>query len=483
MSLTFNMVGSGSEQSGSVSVESLSVSANGTYIAPSGTAYSPVAVNVPSSSAAVEKDVNFIDYDGTILYSYTTEEANALTALPSNPSHAGLTAQGWNWTLTEIQSQLADVGGTVWVGQMYVTESGNTEIDINLADPKLLSPTLSIAVNGTVFVNWGDGTNSDSMVGDSDSTAVTASHSYASVGEYTISISVISGRFTFYTPDSESVPILKAPHSSSRAYSSSIYNVRIGNNAFVSSRAFYNCYSLQTITIPSSVTDFSNFNVFYNCHSLHSVTIPSGIISYGGNIFDNCYSLRLASIPTGITNVRSYMFGGCHSLQSITLPSSVTNMDSYAFQACYSLRSVVIPESVTSIGTNVFEDCYALQTVKMLSLITSVSNYAFNNCRSLTSIVIPSGVTSIGNYALSNCYSLLSATIPSTVTSIGYSAFQYSYVAEYHLKPTTPPTLANANAINVISGAVIYVPVGSLSVYQSATYWSTYASQMQEEQA
>lgn len=483
MSLTFNMVGSGSGQSGSVSVEPLSVSANGTYTAPSGIAYSPVAVNVPSPSDTAAKDVNFIDYDGTLLYSYTAEEANALTALPSNPSHAGLTAQGWNWTLAEIKSQLADVGGAVWVGQMYVTENGNTEIDINLADPQLLSPTLSIAVNGTVSVNWGDGTNTDSMVGSSNDTAVTASHSYASVGEYTISISVISGRFTFYTPDSESVPILKAPHGSSRAYSSSIYNIRIGNNAFVSSRAFYNCYSLQTITIPSSVTDFSNFNVFYNCYSLYSVTIPSGITSYGGNIFDNCYSLRLVSIPTGITNVRAYMFGGCHSLQSITLPSSVTNMDNYAFQACYSLRSIVIPESVTSFGINLFDDCYALQSVKMLSHVTSVSNYAFSDCYSLTSIVIPSGVTSIGDYAFYDCYSLFSVTIPSTVTTIGINAFRYSFVSEYHLKPTTPPTIANANTINVISGTVIYVPVGSLSAYQTAKYWSTYASQMQEEQA
>ena len=42
------------------------------------------------------KAVNFYDYDGTRLYSYTVEEAAALTELPPHPSHDGLICQGWN---------------------------------------------------------------------------------------------------------------------------------------------------------------------------------------------------------------------------------------------------------------------------------------------------------------------------------------------------------------------------------------------------
>ena len=65
------------------------------------------AVEGISGGEQVEiKQVIFIDYDGTVLYSYTLEEANALTALPENPSHPGLTAQGWNWTLAQIKAQL-----------------------------------------------------------------------------------------------------------------------------------------------------------------------------------------------------------------------------------------------------------------------------------------------------------------------------------------------------------------------------------------
>jgi hypothetical protein len=42
--------------------------------------------------------------------------------------------------------------------------------------------------------------------------------------------------------------------------------VAIGNGAF------QNCYSLTSVTIPSSVTSIGNF-VFYNCSSLTSVTL------------------------------------------------------------------------------------------------------------------------------------------------------------------------------------------------------------------
>ena len=44
--------------------------------------------------------------------------------------------------------------------------------------------------------------------------------------------------------------------------------------------AFNNCYSLQSITIPSGVTSIGN-NAFYNCSSLQSITIPESVTSIG----------------------------------------------------------------------------------------------------------------------------------------------------------------------------------------------------------
>ena len=81
------------------------ITENGTYDPGDDDAdgYSIVTVNVSGGSPTpVERsDVNFYDYDGTLLYAYTAAEAAALEEMPSNPSHTGLTAQGWNYTLAQ----------------------------------------------------------------------------------------------------------------------------------------------------------------------------------------------------------------------------------------------------------------------------------------------------------------------------------------------------------------------------------------------
>ncbi len=136
-----------------------------------------------------------------------------------------------------------------------------------------------------------------------------------------------------------------------------------------------------------------------------------------------------------------------------------------------------------STGNNDIVYCNMMQAVQIGTNITTISNSAFRYCHSLASITIPESVTSIGNNVFYNCNSLVSITIPGGVTSIDNGVFKYCYgMAEYHLKPTTPPTMSSTNAFNGIpSDCIIYVPQGCLEAYQNATNWTTYASNMQEE--
>ena len=114
--------------------------------------------------------------------------------------------------------------------------------------------------------------------------------------------------------------------------------------------------------------------------------------------------------------------------------------------------------------------------------VTSVGDHICYLCYTLASLTISDSVASIGVSAFYQCYSLTSFTIPDSVTSIGAGAFNFCGASEYHFKPTTPPTLSNSNAFNNISSdCIIYVPQGSLSVYQSATNYGNIASKMQEE--
>ena len=140
--------------------------------------------------------VKFIDYDGTVLHTYSAAEFAALTAMPANPTHTGLTAQGWNWSLADAKAQMvAQPNDTLMIGQMYVTDDGKTRIYISLVDEVRLSPYLGIYPNGTVVVDWGDNTATDTLIGTSLTNIARVQHTYASTGDYVITLTATSGSF------------------------------------------------------------------------------------------------------------------------------------------------------------------------------------------------------------------------------------------------------------------------------------------------
>lgn len=416
-----------------------------------------LGTGTPGIADAPEKAVNFYDYDGVRLYSYTAAEAQELTELPANPSHTGLTAQGWNWTLQQIKTQLTNVGGDVNVGQMYVTTSGKTEFDILLDDPDYLSPYLGLAVNGTVTVDWGDGSNTETLTGTSDTSNTTAGHTYSSVGSYTITVTVDSGKFTIHNSSFPGVLHTTSYNSSnswySSAYSRAITAVRLGSNVYIGNYAFHTCASLISITMPSAITSFGQY-VFSRCYRLRFLTVPSDV-----TVLDAAFimqsGLEGVSIPYGITTINASVFASCMGLRSISSPALLTTMGSSAFNNCGSLRQFKIPSGITAIPTQAFYYCYCM-----------------------TEIEIPDDVETIGADAFRAMYSITSITIPSKVTSIGTAAFRYAYcLSELHFKPTNPPTLGDSYVFgNLQTTCTIYVPTGSLSAYTSAQYYPSSSS-------
>ena len=73
--------------------------------------------------------------------------------------------------------------------------------------------------------------------------------------------------------------------------------------------------------------------------------------------FSDCYSLTSVTIPSSVTSIGVHAFSYCHSLTSVTIPSSVTSIGVKAFENCDDLTSVTIPNSVTSIGSSAFDYC------------------------------------------------------------------------------------------------------------------------------
>ena len=430
---------------------------------------------VTRNGAKKPSDVTFYDYDGTIIESYRAADFANLTAMPSNPTHEGLTAQGWNWTLADAKAYVATYGG-LDIGQMYITASGKTEIDITLETGRT-DPYLGICPNGTVEVDWGDNTT-DTVTGSSTSTVVFTQHTYASAGDYTIKLDVTSGTCAIAS-DSQFSKLLSISTSNTNAnknfvYLSAIRRVRLGKDMEIGNYAFKNCEQLLDINFTNSLTSIGNY-AFQGCYNLKGVVIPNTTATVGSYAFAGCNSLLRVTLSKSITDLEASAFNGCSALKRIALPDDITTLGTSICNGCKALAEAIAP----SISQSIFNNCSGLTKVT-IGNATSIPQYAFTSCDSLQSVTIPSGVTEFITGAFTNCFSLTSITIPSGVTSIMATVFGNCYgMKEYHILPTTPPTLGNVSAFsNIPSDCIIYVPSASLTAYQTANKWSTYASQM-----
>ena len=367
-----------------------------------------VYVKPSGGGSVVQKDVNFYDYDGSIVTSYSAADFANLAQLPANPSHTGLMSQGWNWTLADAQTYVATYG-KLDVGQMYVTDDGKTRIYIRLEQGRL-APYFGLAVNGTATIEWGDGSTASTVAGDSTSTVINTQHIYSAPGDYVITIA-INGSASLLGTSKGSQILWKNSQvaNENRCYQNSIQKVELGAGISIGNTAFRACYSLTSITIPSGVTSIVN-NAFYNCYSLASITLPSGVTSIGDSAFCDCSSLASITIPSGVTSIFDHAFDDCHSLASIMIPSGVTSIGHYAFYNCYSLASIMIPSGVTSIKTYAFYGCASFGEIhfKPSTPPTVSSSNAFTGIPTDCIIYVPTGkltaYTSASYYPSSSTY-------------------------------------------------------------------------------
>ena len=304
---------------------------------------------------------------------------------------------------------------------LYITIAAEGRMDV----PLYFSQTVA---NG-VTIDWGDGSAPQTLSGTGNKSAT---HKYAAIGDYVISLNPAEGCTLVLGRDHSSYSVMGSTGNNGRIY----------------------------------------------CNMLTAVEIGKGVARTGTSAFNNCYSLESIVIPESVTNINNSTFQNCYSLKSIVIPGSVTYIGSSVFYSCYSLKSIVIPKSVTYINTSAFENCYTLESIVIPESVTDINNSTFKNCYSLKSIVIPDSVTSIGSSVFYGCYSLASVVIPDSVTSIESSAFQNCYGAAFYDFSNCMSVLSlDGNAFsNIASDCKIIVPDALYDEWIAATNWSSYAS-------
>lgn len=272
-------------------------------------------------SGDASKPVRFMDYDGSIVASYTPEEFAELTEMPANPSHDGLTAQGWNWTLSDAKEYVSSYG-TLDVGQMYITDDGKTRLYVRIQDGRR-SPVLQLYLNANteLDIDWGDNTSHSTFTSTS-ADFKSERHTYASAGDYIISIDVTTGSFSLQSSSTTVSTLLTNGNDPPYVYLNTIRKIEIGDGI-------------------TSIGDLA----FFSCNSLSQVTIPNGITSIEGYAFSNCYSLSQVTIPNDVTSIERYAFFNCSSLGYIkfTRNSPPTVDNSNAFSGVQTDCKILVP--------------------------------------------------------------------------------------------------------------------------------------------
>lgn len=384
-----------------------------------------------------ESDINFWDFDGTLLYAWTLAELAAKTELPPLPSHDGLICQGWNWTLQDIK----DAGRELDIGALYITDDGKTrlyvDVDTETWDDFVLNYWQS--TRNATTVDWGDGTTPETKNADS---WIEHRHTYASSGSYVITMSVKDGK-----------------------------TMQLGNG------------SNGRILIANGETDMGR------CAVLTKVEIGERMTVVTNGTFRGCVRLQSVSFPAGVSCEPVRTFEQATQLRAVTV--AFNSSLNQSFYSCSNLRAIASAKGATQTTNNPIY----YTAVRHINFVTSIATYAqslervhikavngqvgdFSGCRSLLEVTIPADATTFVAAAFQGDNALRRVTCLGDIASIPAQVFQRCYPLRFvdltHC--TAVPTLANVNAFDETHAQLeIRVPASLADAWKSATNWSSLA--------
>lgn len=374
---------------------------------------------------AGDNDVIFIDYDGTICYSYSASEFLELAALPPVLPDKSFADRGWTWTLKsqEWNWNLADakeyVGkyGMIVIGQLREPSDHATHFITEVfesAGGEISFEVKQITAN-TIRVNWGDGSQTETSASTGD---FYFTHQYAAAGIYDIAVFFTANVGNQFQPNGFGTGMFRLYH---------LREAYLGQYA----KAYY---------------------FFQAMKKLRHISFWNGYSHTGQNEFTDNASLEAAVLPS-TDNLNAQDFRECVRMRYISLPKNLTiNSVQATFYQCKSLEKITLPETVVSFSPYALQQATAIQDITIPDAVTSLNIYTLSDMRSVQRLILPSSLTNINSAG---------------------SISGAPYLMELIFNSTSPPAIGASNSVQLPSNnyvsTKIYVPFSALADYLTAT--------------
>lgn len=226
-----------------------------------------------------------------------------------------------------------------------------------------------------------------------------------------------------------------------------------------------------------SITQLGDFNeenyegryAFYCCWDLTGICIPSGVTVISDYAFSGCNDLKTINIPNTVTYIGN-MGMGSTAIKTLNMEenSQLSYIGDYALSSS-KLEEVFIPATVTHFGEKVFYNCKNLKTATFESdsPIKELPTSTFEECQAMTTAILPDGLEVIGTYAFQNCYNLAECTIPDKVETIQRAAFYHAGLTSIVI-PDSVTTLENQAFFWNTKAETLHIGAGLTEIPSSA---------------
>ena len=222
----------------------------------------------------------------------------------------------------------------------------------------------------------------------------------------------------------------------------------------ISSGMFYNCKSLESLTIPEQIEEFEYIPYidgdyyrypfdgctslknlylkakdissisYLNLPSLTNIVIASTVDSLPNDAFSGYNYIENVTFENGLMVLPDSCFKNCTSLKNITLPDSMMSVGKSAFENCYNIKSVTFSENLNTIADSAFKGCSSIENLSFNKNLREIGNNAFEECSSVKNVTFNDSLNTIGESAFANCSSVEKVDLPESVSSVGKDVFE-----------------------------------------------------------